>query len=189
MIELRKVIINTLTNVKIVQANPIDKEIEVFDKSILLSETDVNGILVYVNRRYQGLTGFEEEELIGSPHKIVRHPDMPRGVFKAMWKIIRDKKIWRGYVKHLCKNGSYFWTLSYVQARLDDENHVVGYISTGKIAFEQSRKEAEKKYETLMGNAYIDNKYFMVSESYYETQILKKDHLFEYIEESKQGKK
>jgi len=183
MTKLRKVIINTLTNVKIVQANPIDQEIEVFDKSILLSETDANGILVYTNRRYQGLTGFTEEELIGSPHKIVNHPDMPRGVFKAMWKIIRDKKIWRGYIKHLCKDGSYFWTLSYIQAKLDDKNHVVGYISTGKIAFEQSRKEAEKKYKELLGNANIDDKYFMVSESYYETQILNKGHLSEYIQE------
>jgi len=185
MSNLRKVITNTLTNVQIVQAVPNTTEIKIFDRSILLSETDVNGILNYTNRRYLALTGFTEEELIGAPHKIVRHPDMPRGVFRAMWKIIRDKKIWRGYVKHLCKDGSYFWTLSYVQAKLDAYDNIVGYVSTGKIAYEDTRKEVEDKYSELMGNEHLDDKYFMASESYYETQILKKDYLSECIEEAK----
>ena len=185
MINLRKVITNTLTNVQIVQSVPNTREIKVFDKSILLSETDLNGILTYTNRRYLTLTGFLEKELIGSPHKIVRHPDMPRGVFRAMWKIISDKKIWRGYVKHLSKNGSFFWTLSYVQAKLDEDDNIIGYISTGKIAYAQSRKEVEEKYYELMGNEYLDDKYFMTSESYYETQILKKNYLIECIEEAK----
>jgi PAS domain S-box-containing protein len=185
MTNLRKVIINTLSNVKIVQAAPTNNEITLFDRSILLSETDLDGILVYTNRRYLGLTGFSDEELIGSSHKIIRHPDMPRGVFKAMWKIIQNKKIWRGYIKHLCKDGSYFWTLSYVQAKLDDDENVVGYISTGKIAYKETRKEVEDKYQTLMSEKDIDDKYFMASESYYETQILRKDYLSEYVLEAK----
>jgi aerotaxis receptor len=189
MTKLRKVITNTLNNVKIVQANPKNNEIKIFDRSILLSETDIEGILVYTNRRYLALTGFGEEELIGSPHNIMHHPDMPRGVFKAMWKIVSAKKIWRGYIKHLCKDGSFFWTLSYVQAKLNSNNDVIGYVSTGKIAYEESRREVEKKYQELMGNAYVDNKYFMASESYYETQILKKNYLIECIEEAKQSKK
>lgn len=174
MTKLRPVITNIRTGVKYVQAVPIDHEVEVFDRSILISETDVNGFIVYTNRRYLTLTGFEEIELIGAPHKIVRHPDMPRGVFRAMWKIIMDKKIWRGYIKHLCKDGSYFWTLSYVQAKLDSEGVIVGFISTGKIAYEKSRIEVEEQYKKLIGIQHIDNKYFMDSESYYETQIAKK---------------
>ncbi len=185
MTNLRKVIINTLTNAQIVQAVPTNKEITLFDRSVLLSETDLNGILVYTNRRYLGLTGFTEKELIGCSHKVVRHPDMPRGVFRAMWKIIQDKKIWRGYIKHLCKDGSYFWTLSYVQAKLDENENVVGYLSTGKIAYEQSRKEVEEKYKMLMKDKDINDRYFMASESYYETQILRKDFLNEYILEAK----
>ena len=188
MNNLRKVITNTITNVQIVQAVPNDIEIKIFDRSILLSETDANGIINYTNRRYLALTGFTEEELIGSPHKIVRHPDMPRGVFKAMWKIIRDKKIWRGYVKHLCKDGSYFWTLSYVQAKLDENGQIIGYVSTGKIAYEETKKEVENKYFELMGHEHLDHKYFMASESYYETQILKKDYLSECIAEVKSSR-
>jgi len=184
MTKLRRVITNMLTQTRIVQATPSRKEIKVYDKSIFISETDMEGVLVYTNRRYQALTGFCELELIGSSHKIVRHPDMPRGVFKAMWKIIKAKKIWRGYVKHLCKDGSFFWTLSYVQAKLDDENNIIGYVSTGKIAYAQSRTEVEEKYKELLGNTHIDNKYFMASESYYETQVLNKDYLSECTQEA-----
>jgi aerotaxis receptor len=184
MTKLRKVITNICTQTRIVQAVPSAREIKVYNRSILISETDMEGTLIYTNRRYQALTGFTELELIGSSHKIVRHPDMPRGVFKAMWKIISEKKIWRGYVKHLCKDGSFFWTLSYVQAKLDDKDNIIGYVSTGKIAYEQSRKEAEEKYKELVGNDNIDDRYFMASESYYETQVLKKDYLSEYIQES-----
>jgi len=165
---LRKVITNTVTNTKIVQATPTTHEKKVFDRSILVSETDQDGIMTYVNRRYLALTGFNEVELMGSPHKIVRHPDMPRGVFKAMWKIISDRKIWRGYIKHLCKDGSFFWTLSYVQAKLDENDQIIGYTSTGKMAYEQPRKEVEEKYKELMGKDFVDDKYFMASESYKE---------------------
>ena len=181
--KLRKVITNTFTDNQIVQAVPIEREIEVYERSVLVSETNTDGILLYTNRRYLGLTGFTEKELIGSPHKIVRHPDMPRGVFRAMWKIITDKKIWRGYIKHLCKDGSYFWTLSYVQAKLDENGELVGYVSTGKMAYEETRQEVEAKYQSLMGNEHVEDKYFMASESYYETQVLNKGHLSEYIQE------
>ena len=185
MTKLRKTITNALTGVKIVQAEPTENEIILYDKSILLSETNLDGILVYTNRRYLGLTGFTKEELIGCSHNIVRHPDMPRGVFKAMWKIIQDKKIWRGYIKHLCKDGSFFWTLSYVQAKMDEHDNIVGYLSTGKIAYEETRREVEEKYKSLMAESSIDDKYFMVSENYYETQILPNSYASECLEEVK----
>jgi len=170
MQNLHTVIQNTRTNEQIVLAKPRKKEIELFERSILVSETNLDGILVYTNRRYQGLTGHSEETLLGSPHKIVRHPDMPRGVFKAMWKIIQAKKIWRGYVKHLCKDGSFFWTLSYVQAKLNADKEIVGYTSTGKVAYEKPRQEVEEKYQSLLGNEHIDDKYFMRSQDYCDTQ-------------------
>ncbi len=173
MLNLHKVIKNTLTNEQIILAKPRDKEIEVFERSILITETNLDGILVYTNRRYQTLTGYSEEILLGSPHKIVRHPDMPRGVFKAMWKIIQDKKIWRGYVKHLCKDGSFFWTLSYVQAKLNMDDEIIGYTSTGKVAYEKPRQEVEEKYKSLIGHEHIDDKYFMTSHDYYEMQLHK----------------
>ena len=169
MNKLRKVITNTLNNVKVVQAIPLDYEVQIYDSSVLITETNIDGIITYTNRRFANVSGFKKEELIGAPHNIVRHPVMPRGVFKAMWKIISSKKIWRGYIKHLCKDGSFFWTLSYIQAKVDKDNVIIGYTSSSKIAYKNTREEVESKYRALRKD--IDDKYFMASESYYETQI------------------
>ena len=138
---------------------------------------------MYSNRRYIALLGFSEEELIGSYYHLVWHPDMPKGALKAMWKIITKGKIWRGYLKHLCKDGSYFWTLTYIHAKVDDEGKIIGYSSTGKVALQSSRKEVEKKYQELFDD--IDNEYFMLSENYYETQILPKAYYNEFPDEQR----
>jgi len=167
MTKLRKVITNTITKNKIVQAEPLNIEVPVFDNSVLITETDQQGIITYANRRFVHLSGFSKEELIGSPQSITQHPDMPLGVFKAMWKIISAKKVWRGYVKNLCKDGKYYWTLTYLQAKLDEEGNIVGYTASRKMAYPESRKEAEEKYKQLKGAQHIDHEYFMRSELYH----------------------
>jgi len=167
----------------IVQAVPLDKEIIVFKESVIIVEMDLDGNIVYANRRYISLLGFSEEELMGLPYHQVWHPSMPKGALKAMWKIIISRKIWRAYLQHLCKDGSYFWTLSYMHAKLDDEGKIIGYSSTGKAAHKTSRKKAEKKYQELLGYKHIDDPYFMSSENYYETQILPQAYYNEFPEE------
>ncbi len=168
MNNLQKVVTNVYTKKQIVLANASNVEKEVFDNSILITETDLQGIIVYVNRRYCGLTGFIEDELIGFPHSIVRHPDIPRGVFKAIWKIISSGKIWRGYLKHLCKDGSFFWTLSYIQPKFNNYGQITGYTSSSKVAYLTYRIEAEEQYKRLKDDKYIDDPYFMQSEDYQE---------------------
>ena len=138
-----------MENNSIIQATPIENEIEVFNDSVFIIEMDADGHIVYANRRYLALLDFTEEELLGSSFHLIWHPDMPKGVLKAMWKIVTKGKIWRGYLKHLCKNGSYFWTLSYMHAKFDDEGNIIGYSSTGKMALKSSRKEVETKYQEL----------------------------------------
>ena len=178
-----KIVNNKYNDKQIVLPRPSLKEVEVFERSILVSETDLEGIIVYTNRRYESIAGYGHKELIGFPHHIVRHPDMPSGVFRAMWKIISEKRIWRGYIKHLCKDGSFFWTLTYVQAKVDEKEEIIGYISVGKIAYVKSREVIAKKYKELMGDEHIDDKYFMASYDYYESQIGSRDFLSEYIAE------
>jgi len=175
MTKLRKVITNTLSNVKIVQAIPLKEEVKIFDNSILITETNCEGIITYVNRRFVNVSGFSKEELIGSPHNITRHPDMPIGLFTAMWKIITSKKVWRGYVKSLRKDGKYYWTLTYIQAKLDDNGNVTGYTASRKMAYPQSVEEAEKKYSELMGIKHINDEYFMSAELYHGEHIATKD--------------
>jgi PAS domain S-box-containing protein len=169
----------------IVPETPKDREIKIFNASVMIVEIDLEGNIVYANRRYTSLLGYSEEVLIGLPYHQLWHPDMPKGALKAMWKIIISRKIWRAYVKHLCEDGSYFWTLSYMHAKLDDEGKIIGYSSTGKMAHESSRKEVEKRYKALMDYKHIDDPYFMASENYYETQILPKAYYNEFPEENK----
>jgi aerotaxis receptor len=95
---------------------------------------------------------------------ITRHPDMPEGLFKAMEKIVSQKKIWRGYVKELSRDGRYYWVLMYVQAKLDENDEIVGSISTRKKAYTSSAQEAQEAYEKRRGEAFIDDPYFMRTE-------------------------
>lgn len=171
MNNLHRVIKNTRTNEQIVIAKPTDNELLLYDNSVLVSETNIQGIITYTNRRFQTLSGYTSDELIGSPHNIVRHPDMPKGIFKAMWKIIAQKKIWRGYVKSLAKDGSYYWTLSYIQPKVNDKDDITGYTATRRMAFPESILEAEAKYAELMGDEHIDHEYFMSAELYHGTTL------------------
>jgi hypothetical protein len=101
------------------------------------------------------------------PHSLTRHPDMPEGLFTAMWKIISEKKIWRGYVKSLCKEGKYYWSLMYVQAKLDENDEIVGYTATRRKAYIASLLDVEKKYNELKGKKHCDDAYFMRAELFH----------------------
>ena len=73
----------------------------IVDKFLIVSKTDINGIITYVNEKFVKISGYSKEELLGTPHNIVRHPDMPSYVFKNMWKTILSGKIWQGVIKNL----------------------------------------------------------------------------------------
>jgi len=167
MSNLHKVLKNRLTQKQIIIPKPKDEEVEIYDDSLLITETDTDGVITYANRRFCKVSGYTKEELIGMPHAITRHPDMPEGLFVAMWKIITAKKIWRGYIKGLSKSGKYYWTLMYVQAKLDENKEIVGYTATRRKAYIESRMEVESKYKELQGKAYRDDEYFMHAELFH----------------------
>ena len=80
-----------------------------FDDLYILSETDEKGLITYVNETFCKVAKYSRDELIGKPHNIVRHPDMPRTAFKMLWDAITDKGFWRGIVKNATKDGNYYW--------------------------------------------------------------------------------
>jgi len=167
MSNLHKVITNTLTGNQIVLSKPNSTEVPIYDESLLLTETDTDGVITYANRRFCKVSGFTKEELIGMPHSITRHPDMPEGLFSAMWKIISEKKIWRGYVKSLAKDGGYYWTLMYVQVKLDNDDNIIGYTATRRKAYTASLLDVEKKYQELQGHEHSNDDYFMHAELFH----------------------
>lgn len=85
------------------------KEYILRDEQTVVSKTDLQGNITYVNSDFIEISGFSEEELIGAPQNIVRHPDMPAEAFKDFWATIQAGKAWTGLVKNRCKNGDYYW--------------------------------------------------------------------------------
>ena len=83
-------------------------------KSFLVSETDSKGIITFANDDFCEYAGYSLEELIGKPHSIVRHLDMPKAAFADLWKTVNNGKRWKGFVKNLSKDGSYYWVYATV---------------------------------------------------------------------------
>jgi aerotaxis receptor len=118
------------------------------DTETVVSKTDLRGIITYVNQDFVNISGFSEEELLGSPQNIVRHPDMPPEAFEDFWRTIKSGKAWTGLVKNRCKNGNFYWVEANAAPTMED-GKVVGYTS---IRIKPSREQvaaAEKAYKEI----------------------------------------
>lgn len=105
-----------------------------FDKNeIIVSKTDLKGRLTYVNKVFMRLAGYNEKELLGQPHSIVRNPEMPRCIFKLLWDTIQSKKEIFAYVVNSAKGGDYYWVFAHVTPSFDDAGNVVGYHSNRRV--------------------------------------------------------
>jgi len=92
--------------------------------SYILSETDAKGIIIYANDIFCEMAGYDIDELIGQPHNIVRHPDMPRIAFQGLWNDVQSKGFWTGIVKNLRKDGAYYWVHATVLRKIDTHGNV-----------------------------------------------------------------
>jgi PAS domain S-box-containing protein len=100
--------------------------------SYILSETDSKGLILYANEIFCQMAGYSIDELIGQPHNIVRHPDMPRIAFKGLWDDIQSKGFWNGIVKNLRKDGGYYW-VDATALRKVHSNGDVTYLSIRRV--------------------------------------------------------
>lgn len=114
-----------------------------YDDLYLLSETDDKGIVEYASDSFLKIANLKPEEIIGQPHNIVRHPDMPRAAFKSLWDDVKNKGFWTGYVKNARKGGGYYWVYATV-LRSIDKNGKTKYVS---IRVKPSREEVKKAKE------------------------------------------
>jgi PAS domain S-box-containing protein len=152
-------VVNTLTGERIPRPKPLEEEVP-FDGGVMITETDLRGIITYANRKFCEMTGYSRSELVGSPHSLIRHPDMPEAAFKGMWETIRAGKIWRGYVKNIRKDGRYYWVLVYIQPKLDENGKMVGYIAGRKVAFPEEVARVENLYRMLKEEKLADHEIF-----------------------------
>ena len=101
----------------------------IVDSSSHITKTDPRGIITYVNDKFAHLSGYSREELIGKPHNIVRHPEMPPAFFKRLWSTITKKQIWHGTIKNRAKSGETYYVETTIAPILDADDNIVEYIS------------------------------------------------------------
>jgi len=104
-------------------------ERQVSADAFLVSKTDTKGKITYCNIPFAQIVGAQCSELIGKPHNIVRHPDMPRIIFKILWEHVKNKKEVFAYVKNKSFDGSFYWVFANVTASLDQNGNTIGYYS------------------------------------------------------------
>ncbi|PHR54681.1 MAG: PAS sensor domain-containing protein [Arcobacter sp.] len=121
------------------------------DGAYILSETDDKGILIYANDLFCQLAGYKLEELIGEPHNIIRHPDMPRIAFKGLWNDIQSKGFWTGFVKNQRKDRTYYWVYATALRKVAHDGTVT-YLSVRVKPSRADVKAYTKLYAELKEN-------------------------------------
>jgi PAS domain S-box-containing protein len=118
---------------KMTKPTPINEEIILDPKRYIVSETDKKGKITFANDYFIEVSGYSTEELIGKSHNIVRHPDMPKVVFKLLWETISQGKNINAVVKNLAKDGRYYWIFTEFESRRDtDTSEIIGYHAARK---------------------------------------------------------
>jgi PAS domain S-box-containing protein len=116
------------------------------EDEIIVSKTDVKGHITYANQTFLKIAGYTEAEVLGKAHNIIRHPDMPRCVFKLLWDTLRMRQEIFAYVKNMSKNGDHYWVFAHVTPTFDANEQVIGYHS--------SRRVPERKQVDLFTDIY-----------------------------------
>ncbi len=118
------------------------------DGKLIVSTTDKLGIITHVNHSFVEMSGYSEDELMGMPHSILRHPDMPPAAFKDLWDTVNKGVKWQGIVKNLRKDGGYYWVKATVIPNIRN-GQVVGYTSVRRKPSRTKVNECIKLYPTL----------------------------------------
>jgi PAS domain S-box-containing protein len=106
---------------------------EIFFDDLIVSKTDLTGRITYANDVFCRVAGYSETELLGRPHSIIRHPDMPRAVFKYLWDTLAEGREVFAYVKNLARNGDFYWVFAHVTPSQGANRKTVGYHSSRRV--------------------------------------------------------
>jgi PAS domain S-box-containing protein len=120
------------------------------DGDFIVSKTTAKGIITYGNPIFIEFSGYSEEELLGTQHNIVRHPDMPRAAFKLAWSTIEAGKEFFGYVKNMAKDGSFYWVFTHITPDFDSKRNIVGYTSVRRCPKREAIGKIEPVYRQML---------------------------------------
>lgn len=113
-------------------STPVNKEVAWDKTKTIMSKTDAKGVIEYVNQVFMDVAGYNESELIGKPHNVIRHPDMPKTIFKILWDNIQKGINFHAIVKNLAKSGEYYWVITDFEMRRDATGNITHYIARRK---------------------------------------------------------
>lgn len=132
------------------QIQPKNNEICLEEDQFIVSKTDTNSHILYINRRFMQISGFTEEELLNQPHNLIRHPDMPKGVFKLLWEALKKGDEFLGYVKNICKDGSFYWVYAQVTPDYDPQGTLIGYYSVRRAPTRAAITAVSELYKQML---------------------------------------
>jgi len=133
----------------------IDEEY-VYEGSVIISQTDLKGVITYANKKFSEVSGYSVAELIGQPHNLIRHPDMPKAAYARMWQTISSGQVWNGLVKNLRKDGLYYWVETEILPIRNDDDSLTGYIAVRKQASRKNIIETEEIYNKMLDQERIE---------------------------------
>ena len=132
------------------KVTPTQREVVLREEDFIVSKTDLKSRILYGNRVFIEMSGYSEQELLGAPHNILRHPDMPRCAFKILYDHIQNGKEWFGFVKNLRKDGGYYWVFANVSPTYDTNGNMIGYYSVRRKPKEGFKSIIEPLYQKLL---------------------------------------
>ncbi|CAG1772360.1 Aerotaxis receptor [uncultured bacterium] len=132
------------------KVTPTDREKVMREDDFIVSKTDLKGRITYGNRIFIEFSGYSEEELLGAQHNIIRHPDMPRAVFKLLWDTISSGKECFAYVKNMSKDGSFYWVFTNVTPSYDQNGNMIGYYSVRRKPKASGVAVASQVYRAML---------------------------------------
>ena len=118
---------------------------------LIVSRTDTRGIMTQCNQSFVEMSGYSEAELIGQPHCLLRHPDMPAAAFRDLWETVQAGRQWHGYVKNLRKDGGHYWVYATVVPNVRD-GRIVGFTSVRREPSREKVAAAEAQYQEMRGS-------------------------------------
>ncbi len=126
----------------------LKNSINIITEHVVISKTDLKGKITEVSDAFCELSGYSREELIGKPHNIVRHPDMPQSAFRDLWQTIQNNQTWKGEVKNLRKDGSFYWFIANISPNYDIDGKKIGYMAIRTDI--TAKKQYEKEHDRLI---------------------------------------
>jgi len=160
----------------------LDEEIVFSKKKFIVSKTDTKGNIIFINKNFSEISGYTEKELMGMPHNVIRHPDMPRAIFFLIWNSLKAGREVSGVVKNLAKSGKYYWVIADFSIQRNNHKEIKSFTAFRRAAPNQVIEEIEELYETMLD---IEKKHGIKGSLSYLESFLEEKHMSydEFLEE------